>query len=310
MIVCENLVKIYKTGEIEVVALQGLDLTVEDGELMAIIGSSGSGKSTLLNMLGGLDTPSAGQLQVAGKNLLAFTPKEMIEYRRRLVGFVWQNPARNLIPYLSALENVEIPMALASIKPAELPPLPSPDGTQLHAKTVGERASALLSLVGLSHRLNSRLTELSGGEQQRVAIAIALANNPPLLLADEPTGAVDSKTTKEILGLFQRLNEALGITIVIVTHDSLVSSFVKRAIMIRDGRTSSEFIRQEVSLADIGSLDDGDSGLGQVEEFAVADKAGRIQLPREYLETLGINGKQAFRTRLENGSIILTPGGD
>ena len=243
MIQCENLVKIYKTGEIEVVALQGLDLTVEDGELMAIIGNSGSGKSTLLNMLGGLDTPSAGQLTVDGKNLLKMSRKEMLEYKCSTVGFVWQNPARNLIPYLTAQENVEIPLLISRKSPAQMPPLPG----GITCRTVRERAGALLDLVGLSHRHKSKLTELSGGEQQRVAIAIALANNPRLLLADEPTGAVDSKTTNELLQLFRDLNEQLGLTIVIVTHDRLVSSFVNRAVMIRDGRTSSEFIRRHRS---------------------------------------------------------------
>ena len=124
MILCENLVKIYKTGDIEVVALQGLDLTVEDGELMAIVGNSGSGKSTLLNMLGGLDRPSAGQLFVDGKNLLKMTPKEMTEYKRSTVGFVWQNSARNLIPYLTAQENVEIPLEISGKKVSTMPPLP------------------------------------------------------------------------------------------------------------------------------------------------------------------------------------------
>ena len=311
MIQCENLVKIYKTGEIEVVALQGLDLTVEDGELMAIIGNSGSGKSTLLNMLGGLDVPSAGQLEVDGKNLLAFDKKQMMEYRRSTVGFVWQNPARNLIPYLTAQKNVELPLLISGKKPAEMPPLPAADGSLIPAKTVSERAAALLDLVELSHRRKSRLTELSGGEQQRVAIAIALANNPRLLLADEPTGAVDSKTTEELLRLFQRLNEQLGLTIVIVTHDRLVSSFVSRAVMIRDGRTSSEFIRRPISLEGLDTLDDGggapDVPRHEVEERTVVDRTGRVQLPREYLDALGVTGRETMYTRLEDGKIILTP---
>lgn len=310
MIACENLVKIYKTGEIEVVALQGLDLNVEDGELMAIIGNSGSGKSTLLNMLGGLDVPSAGSLLVDGKNLLAFDKKQMREYRRTTVGFVWQNSARNLVPYLSAQKNVELPMVIAGIKAEKLPPLPGPNGEPIPTKTCKERASLLLDLVGLSHRKQSRLTELSGGEQQRVAIAIALANNPKLLLADEPTGAVDSKTTKEILNLFQNLNKSLHITIVIVTHDRLVSSFVNRAVMIRDGRTSSEFIRRKISLDQVGSLggeEEGQEEPGEVEEYTVVDKTGRVQIPREYLEALHITGRETMITKMEDGKIILVP---
>lgn len=307
MILCENLVKIYKTGDIEVVALQGLDLTVEDGELMAIVGNSGSGKSTLLNMLGGLDRPSAGQLFVDGKNLLKMTPKEMTEYKRSTVGFVWQNPARNLIPYLTAQENVEIPLEISGKKVSMMPPLP---GGKV-CRSGKERAGALLELVGLSHRKKSRLTELSGGEQQRVAIAIALANGPKLLLADEPTGAVDSKTTNELLRLFQQLNRELGLTVVIVTHDRLVSSFVNRAVMIRDGRTSSEFIRRPADLSGLSELSDGEEEAvpPPVEELAVVDKSGRVQLPKEYLDALGVTGKEKLRTHLEEGRIVLTPEG-
>lgn len=307
MILCENLVKIYKTGDIEVVALQGLDLTVEDGELMAIVGNSGSGKSTLLNMLGGLDRPSAGQLFVDGKNLLKMTPKEMTEYKRSTVGFVWQNSARNLIPYLTAQENVEIPLEISGKKVSAMPPLP---GGKV-CRSGKERAGALLELVGLSHRKKSRLTELSGGEQQRVAIAIALANDPKLLLADEPTGTVDSKTTNELLRLFQQLNRELGLTVVIVTHDRLVSSFVNRAVMIRDGRTSSEFIRRPADLSGLSELSDGEEEAvpPPVEELAVVDKSGRVQLPKEYLDALGVTGKEKLRTHLEEGRIVLTPEG-
>lgn len=162
---CENLVKIYKTDQIEVVALQGLDLQVKKGELVAIVGSSGSGKSTLLNMLGGLDKPSAGALRVGGRNLLKFTEEDYMIYKRNIVGFVWQNNARNLVPYLTAVQNVELPMLLQGQKQRR------------------ERALELLDAVGLSHRINSRLDQMSGGEQQRVAIAISLANNPSILLA-------------------------------------------------------------------------------------------------------------------------------
>src|SRR5690625_1710326 len=188
MIECQNLMKIYKIDdEREVIALQGLDLTVEKGEMMGIIGSSGSGKSTLLNMLGGLDRPSAGKLVVGGKDLLRLTDKDLVKYKSDTVGFVWQNNARNLIPYLTAVENVELPMLFKG-------------------KSKRKRAKELLELVGMGHRLNSKLDKLSGGEQQRVAIAISLANNPRLLLADEPTGSVDAKTADMILDLFQKLN--------------------------------------------------------------------------------------------------------
>ena len=231
MIECDSLVKIYKTKDIEVLALQGLDLTVKRGELMAIIGNSGSGKSTFLNMIGGLDRPSAGKLYVDGKNLFQMTENELVKYKRSTVGFVWQNNARNLLPYLTAWENVMTPMLFVEEK----------------EKAVSEeekkkRALELLELVGLGHRKDSKLSQLSGGEQQRVAIAIALANNPKLLLADEPTGAVDRKTADDILEMFRKLNEKLGLTIVIVTHDKELAKKVNRVVSIRDGKTSSERI--------------------------------------------------------------------
>ena len=227
MIHCENLVKIYKAADLEVVALQGLDLHVQEGELMAIIGNSGSGKSTLFNMLGGLDRPSAGNLRVDGKDLLKFKESDLVKYKRETVGFVWQNNARNLIPYLTALENVELPILLQGRRKAY-------------------RALELLEAVGLSHRRNNKLNELSGGEQQRVAIAIALANQPRLLLADEPTGSVDTKMANQILDLFRELNRSFGLTVVIVTHDPLLAKKVDRVVAIRDGKTSSEITTAQV----------------------------------------------------------------
>ena len=233
MVRCDNLVKIYKSRDIEVMALQGLDLTVERGELMGIVGASGSGKSTLLNMLGGLDKPSAGSLFVDGKDMLKFTEKDFIEYKRHTVGFVWQNNARNLIPYLTALENVEMPMMLSGY-----------EGRR-------KRAEHLLDMVGLSARKNSMLGQMSGGEQQRVAIAIALANNPKLLLADEPTGAVDTKTAGNVLDVFKRLNRETGVTVIIVTHDVNLAKSIDRVVAIRDGKTSSELIRKKPVMTDI-----------------------------------------------------------
>ncbi len=181
------LVKIYKAADLEVFALQGLVLQVEAGELMAIIGNSGSGKSTLLNMLGGLDRPSAGSLSVDGKNMLKMSDRELVRYKRESIGFVWQNNARNLIPYLTAQENVELPLLLSG-------------------RRSRERASELLEAVGLTSRKGNKLNQLSGGEQQRVAIAIALANNPKLLLADELADELDSRMSEQILDLFRELN--------------------------------------------------------------------------------------------------------
>ncbi len=285
MVQCENLVKIYKTTEVEVMALQGLDLTVERGELMGIVGASGSGKSTLLNMLGALDKPSAGSLFVDGKDLLKFDEKDLIKYKRETVGFVWQNNARNLLPYLTALENVQTPMLFE------------------RGGRRRQRAGELLELVGMAHRKNSRLDQLSGGEQQRVAIALALANKPKLLLADEPTGAVDAKTAAYILDVFRRLNEELGLTIVIVTHDPNLARKVNRVVAIRDGKTSAE----RIAKGDYAARLDEISGFVQEthDEYALLDRAGRLQLPREMLDALQLSGNRV-RVEMENGRIVLT----
>ena len=281
MIQCENLVKIYKTKDSEVLALQGLELQVEQGELVAIIGNSGSGKSTFLNMIGGLDRPSAGSLFVDGKNLFKMTDQELVEYKRSTVGFVWQNNARNLLPYLTAMDNVQIPMI--------------PTGRTNRAA----RALELLELVGMDHKKDRKLHELSGGEQQRIAIAIALANDPKLLLADEPTGSVDPKTGRFILDVFRELNRR-GLTIVIVTHDRALAKSVNRVVAIRDGKTSSEFITRGYDLNAIGSLSEQD----EQEEFAVLDRAGRVQIPRELLEAIGVSGNK-IRLKCEDGQIII-----
>ena len=297
MIRCENLVKIYKTSDVEVVALQGLDLDVEKGELMAIVGNSGSGKSTLLNMLGGLDKPSAGSLVVDGKNLLKFTDKDYMEYKRNTVGFVWQNNARNLVPYLTAVQNVELPMLLKG----------------QHKRR--QKALELLDRVGLSHRKNSRLDQMSGGEQQRVAIAIALANDPRLLLADEPTGSVDTKTSAMILDIFKELNKSEGITVVIVTHDLKLADHIDRVVAIRDGRTSSEIIRKRSyseELDELGNViaDPTEDGATH-EELAVLDRSGRLQLPKDYMQSLGIKGGDKVRVELdeERDGIVLFKSG-
>ena len=185
-IVCEDLFKIYKIADLEVVALRGLDLRVRRGELMAIIGASGSGKSTLLNILGGLETPSAGTVIVGKRDLLNVSGRDLVNYRREDVGFVWQQGGRNLVPYLTAFQNVELPLQLLGWPPSKR----------------HKRARDLLAAVGLADRAHHRPDRLSGGEQQRVAIAVALSHNPPLLLADEPTGELDSQTGGHDSGRF------------------------------------------------------------------------------------------------------------
>lgn len=308
MINCENLVKIFKVADVEVVALQGLDLFIETGEMMAIIGNSGSGKSTLLNMLGGLERPSAGKLEVNGNDLLRMSDHDLVRYKRETVGFVWQNHARNLIPYLSAVQNVELPMLLSG-------------------RSQNKRARELLEMVGLSHRLHHRLGELSSGEQQRIAIAIAMANNPKLLLADEPTGNVDSETANRILDVFAELNSAFGTTVVIVTHDLALAKKVDRVMAIRDGRAASEIIRRtapraleeltrQMHTVDAESdepmesaWDEGASTETETQEhveLAVVDSAGRLQIPGEYLSAIGADGMKRLRVELSNEVIVIS----
>ena len=286
MIQAENLVKIYKTKETEVMALQGLDLTIGRGELTAIIGNSGSGKSTFLNMIGGLDRPTVGSLQVCGKNLFTMTEKELVLYKRSTVGFVWQNNGRNLLPYLSAVENVMLPMYLSSVRNKR------------------EKAMELLERVGMAHKKNSRLQMLSGGEQQRIAIAIALANSPQLLLADEPTGSVDTKTADYIFDVFTELNKE-GQTILIVTHDVALSRKVKRVVAIRDGKISSERVLKE-KYADRLKESNIDWHTEETqEEFAIVDKVGRVQIPSELLKEIGLKSNKVSVT-VKDGQVVLS----
>jgi len=282
LIVCDNLVKIYKITDLEVVALQGLDLVVDEAELIAIVGASGSGKSTLLNILGGLDTPSAGAVSVAGYDLLNMEGPERTTYRRRVIGFVWQQSARNLLPYLTARENVEMPMAL--------------DGGK--ARYRRHRAMELLDQVGLVDRHDHKPAEMSGGEQQRVAIATALANSPHVIFADEPTGELDTATSSEIFDVLKSVNAERGTTIVVVTHDPLVAEHVNRTVAIRDGRTSSEVLRRtEVSA-------EGEHRT-IAEEFAVLDRVGRLQLPHEYVDALDL--QRRVRLTLDPDHINVWP---
>jgi ABC-type lipoprotein export system ATPase subunit len=288
-ILCENLVKIYKLSGLEVVALQGLNLAVQPGELMGIIGASGSGKSTLLNILGGLDRPSAGRVTINGLDLLKAPASALDEYRRTQVGFVWQQTARNLIPYLSAQANVELPMTI--------------EGVGAREKRAWSRE--LLETVGLWEHRKHRLAQLSGGQQQRVAIAVALANRPKLLLGDEPTGEVDSGTAQEILALFRQMNEQYGLTTIIVTHDPQIARAVDRVVTIRDGSTSSETVRRvaDVEAALAGSVRDVPAVAHVYDEYVVVDAAGRLQLPPDLREELDI-GDRVTLERAEGGILI------
>ena len=297
IIICENLVKIYKVAELEVVALQGLDLIVERGEMLGIVGTSGSGKTTLMNILGGLDRPSAGQVSVDGLNLLSLSDAQLNHYQREKVGFVWQQTARNLIPYLTARENIELPMVMQGNR---------------SKRQQREWADSLLNAIGLYNRRQHRLTQLSGGEQQRIAIAVALANQPVLLLGDEPTGEVDSVTAQTVMETFRKLGEEMDLTTIIVTHDPKIAKQVDRVVAIRDGKISTETIRQvsQLEQAMIGenlSADEKDKLEHNVtyHEYVVLDSAGRLQIPREILEDLGI-GRRAYLD-LGDQNIIIRP---
>ncbi len=297
-IVCDNLVKIYKVAELEVFALQGLDLVVKRGELLGIVGASGSGKTTLMNILGGLDRPSAGRIWVDGMDLLNLSDAALDKYRRTMVGFVWQQGGRNLIPYLNAMENVELPMTLAGIA-----------GNEKH-----KRAAELLEAVGLTDRAKHKLSELSGGEQQRVAIAVALANSPHLLLADEPTGELDSNTALSIYKTFRDLNQRFGITILIVSHDPAIARHVDRVVAIRDGKLATETVSRTRAVV----TENGDGAASGeepqvtheevLEELIVLDNAGRLQVPKEILQRMNIKSRVTLEITEEG--ILIKPAGD
>ncbi|MFF4251691.1 ABC transporter ATP-binding protein [Streptomyces sp. NPDC001663] len=284
LITCDRLVRIFTTDGIEVQALQGLDLLVREGELMALVGASGSGKSTLMNILAGLDTPTAGAARVAGRDLLTMTAKDRLTYRRTTVGFVWQQTSRNLLPYLTAAQNIALPMQLA--------------GPRKH-RSQSERALELLQLLDVADCRDRRPHQMSGGQQQRIAIAVALANNPAVLLADEPTGELDSHTAEQVFAAFRTANERLGTTIVIVTHDQAVAGQVRRTVAIRDGRTSTEVLRR----SEVDETTGHETVVAR--EYAMLDRAGRLQLPAEYTEALGMRDRVALE--LEPDHIAVWP---
>ncbi|MGW1809105.1 ABC transporter ATP-binding protein [Streptomyces sp. NPDC002078] len=286
LITCDRLVRIFSTDGIEVQALQGLDLLVREGELMALVGASGSGKSTLMNILAGLDTPTAGAARVAGHDLLTMTARDRLAYRRETVGFVWQQTSRNLLPYLTAAQNVALPLQLS--------------GPRRRARRArAERALELLELLQVGDCRDRRPYELSGGQQQRVAIAVALANDPAVLLADEPTGELDSRTAAQIFDAFRTANETLGTTIVIVTHDQAVAGEVRRTVAIRDGRTSTEVLRR----SEIDATTGHETVVAR--EYAMLDRAGRLQLPADYLRALDMRDRVALE--LESDHIGVWP---
>ncbi|MEV6349766.1 ABC transporter ATP-binding protein [Actinoplanes sp. NPDC051851] len=282
LIACESLVRIYQTGSIEVQALQGLDLHIDAGEMVAVVGASGSGKSTLLSILAGIDAPTAGRAHVDGWDLLSMTRGERVRYRRQTVGFVRQQTASNLVPYLTAAQVVDLPMTAAGRPRRER----------------RERVGALLETLGVSDCAQRKPGQMSGGQQQRVAIAVALANEPRVLFADEPTGELDTATSAQVFEALRHVNRELGVTVVVVTHDPEVSGQVERTVAIRDGRTSSEVLRRTAT------AENGDTHV-IAEEYAVMDRAGRVQVPREYREALALTRR--VRLALEADHVTIKP---
>ncbi|MEO5535317.1 MAG: ABC transporter ATP-binding protein [Pseudolysinimonas sp.] len=282
---CSDLVRIFSAEGVEVQALQGLTLTVDRGELTAIVGASGSGKSTLLAILSGLDVPTAGKARVAGHDLLAMGSRERTRYRRHVAGFIWQQTARNLLPYFTAAQNIATPLAIAHSR----------------RRDRAARVDELLELLDVTDVRDRLPSQMSGGQQQRVAIAVALANSPEVLFADEPTGELDEVNSQRVFDALRDVNERLGVTVVIVTHDQAVSKQVRRTVQIRDGRTSTEVLR---------STSRDEHGVEQhfAREYAVLDRVGRLQLPQDYLTRLSMRDR--VRLELESDHVQVHPSGD
>jgi ABC-type lipoprotein export system ATPase subunit len=263
----EGVVHIHRVEGAEVVALRSVDLVVEEGETVALLGPSGSGKSTLLTLLAGLQRPTAGSLVVRGRDMGRLTERDLLSFRAREVGVVLQDPRRNLLPYATAAGNVDF---------AQRP-------TRRSSASKKKRTADLLEAVGLADRAGARVSSLSGGEQQRLAVAVAVANGPQLLLADEPTSQLDAEATAEVVGLLRAANADLGITVVLVTHDPDVGTALGRTVTIRDGRVGAE----------------GRAG----EEFAVVGRDGTLQLPQDVLDLLP-PGSLTQVLRTEDGVVL------
>jgi putative ABC transport system ATP-binding protein len=252
---CHNLIKIHKQGNLEVVALHGLDFAMDEGEFISVVGKSGAGKSTLLRILAGLDVPSAGAVHVTGTDLTDITDRGLVKHYRRNVGFLWQDFTRNLLPYLKALQNVELPMLLAGVG----------------ARRRRSRALALLDAVGLRNHAYSKVHTMSGGEQQRLALCVALSLGPKLLLADEPTGELDTETSLGIYELLRRLNLEGGLSILVVTHDMALAQRSDRIVQLADGKVAIPDHHLQAITVDVGPH-------------------GAVHLPRDMLLEAGIEG--------------------
>ncbi|HET9555503.1 MAG TPA: ABC transporter ATP-binding protein [Actinomycetota bacterium] len=272
LLACDGLFHLYVLEGREVVALQGVDFAVDWCEMVALLGPSGSGKSTMLAILGGLERPSAGRVVLDGIDVSRLSEAQLTMLRRRRLGFVWQGAARNLLPHASALENVDLPMVLAGL----------PAGRRRR------RAKVLLDAVDLGEQRDKPIRALSGGEQQRLAVAVALANNPPLLLADEPTSQLDRANVRRVVELLKEARDDLGTTVVVVTHDAEVAAAMDRTVTIRDGRISAE-------------------GRGGA-EYAVVGPTGSLHLPAHALDVLPPGARVVVE--VEGDQVVLKPTGE
>ena len=284
----ENLTKVYGKGENEVRALNGVSFSVEKGDFVAIIGPSGSGKSTLLHTLGGVDRPTGGKVLVNGQDVYSRSDEQIAVFRRREVGLIYQ--FYNLIPVLNVEENMSLPVLL--------------DGRNVNRDRLRELIREL-DLVGREKHLPN---QLSGGQQQRVSIGRALMNSPSIVLADEPTGAVDTKTTAQIMNLFHMVNADFGVTTVIVTHDRQLSHMVPRVVTISDGRIGTEFIRREEIDMESDEIMDATAGhdQGSHVEYGFIDGRKRLFLPENYLAAVGLKEKSKVCIQIDADKLILS----
>ncbi|MHA1972711.1 MAG: ABC transporter ATP-binding protein [Candidatus Hodarchaeales archaeon] len=280
LIECKELIKIYydPKSNLKVPALRGVDLDVEEGDLIALIGPSGSGKSTFINLLAGHDTPSSGEIRFREKLINKYSGREMNAYRRNHVGFLYQMPEKNLLWNLSVQQNILLPMKLS-------------DKWGFHEQK--RRVKELLSNLEITHRKDHKPHQLSGGEAQRVGLAVALANDPEIILADEPTGELDSVTTMRIIDFLKKLNSDYGKTVIVVTHDPQFARMTSKTYKIQDGRFMGYFENKE------------ESEYSESEQYSYVDKYGTLTIPENYRKTVGI--KNYVKFKIVNGELLLTP---
>lgn len=278
---CQDVFKLYSdpVTKIQTPALRGVELLVDKGELSAIIGPSGAGKSTLINLIGGIDKPSSGNIVVDGQIINKMKYKDLIQYRRHNIGFLYQSPRRNLIWNITAFQNIIFPMKLSS---------------QWGLQKQKQRAHELLKRVGLEKRADHKPHELSGGEAQRVGIAVALANDPIIILADEPTGELDSVTTFKIIDFFQEINKELGTTFIVVTHDTRFANMTKKAVNILDGQ-----------IIGLHRAVDPEKSISKREEIFYVDDHGNIRIPEDLRRTAGV--EKHVKLELVDGRITIIP---